>query len=262
MGKLIVQQVTKQGDMKLVAAIDAPRTPLVGKDIGEIAGIGKLGVEISGAERLAEILERTKPDVLVDFTIAEAAVQNVKTAAEHGVAVVVGTTGFTEAQMKELGEAISKGNIAAVIAPNMSVGVNVFFKLVEQTARLLGKGQDVEIIETHHVGKLDAPSGTALRAAEIIAEEFGLGKESIKCGRPAGKRHRTKDEIYVHSVRVGDVVGEHVVTFAGPSERVELVHRAHSREAFAAGAMRAIRYVVEKGKPGVVHTMEDVLGLR
>jgi len=262
MGKLIVQQVAKQSDMKLVAAIDAPNTPLAGKDVGEVAGIGGLGVLIVGAEKLAETLERSKPDVLVDFTRAEAAVQNVKEAAKSSIAVVVGTTGFSPEQVGEIKSAVEKGKVAAVIAPNMSVGVNVFFKLVEEAARVLGKDYDVEIVEAHHVRKLDAPSGTALRAAEIVAQEFGLGKESIKCGRPAGERPREKGEIYIHSIRAGDIVGEHTVVFSTPGERVEIVHRTHSRETFAAGAMNAIRHVVEKGKPGVIQDMQDVLGLR
>jgi len=261
MGRLLTRMISEQSDMKVVAAVDAPKTTSAGKDAGEVAGIEKLGVSIIGAERLAEVLRKTKPDVLVDFTNAEAAAQNVGVAAECGVAVVIGTTGFTQKQKAEIEGAVKKGKIAAVVSPNMSVGVNVFFKLVGETARSLGSGYEVEIVETHHVHKKDAPSGTALRAAEIIAKEFGWGKESIKCGRPAGKMPRAKGEIYIHSIRAGDVVGEHVVTFAAPSERVEIVHRAQSRETFAAGALKAIRHVVKKGKPGTVQDMRDVLGL-
>jgi len=262
MGRLLIRMISEQLDMKVVAAVDAPKTPAAGKDAGELAGVGKLGVKIVGAEHLARTLRETKPDVLVDFTNAEAAVQNVRVASEGGVAVVVGTTGFTPKQQAEVAEIVKKKKIAAVVAPNMSVGVNVFFKLVGEAARSLGSGYDVEIVEAHHMHKADAPSGTALRAAEIIAKEFGLGKESIKCGRPAGKRPRAKGEIYIHSIRAGDIVGEHVVTFATPGERVEIVHRAHSRETFAAGALKAIRHVVKKGKLGIVQDMQDVLGLR
>ncbi len=262
MGRLLTKMISEQPDMKVVAAVDAPKTPATGNDAGELAGIGNLGVKIVGAERLAEVLRDKKPDVLVDFTNAEAAVQNVRTAAQKGVAVVVGTTGFTPKQHAEVAEIVKKEGIAAVVAPNMSVGVNVFFKLVGEAARSLGNGYDVEIVEAHHMHKADAPSGTALRAADIIAKEFGWGKESIKCGRPAGKRPRAKGEIYIHSIRAGDIVGEHVVTFATPGERVEIVHRAHSRETFAAGALKAIRHVVKKGKLGIVQDMQDVLGLR
>ncbi len=243
MGKLIVRQVAKQDDMKLVAGIDAPGTPSAGEDAGELAGVGKLGVKIVGADKLAEVLKKSKLDVLVDFTKADAAVQNVKTASEAGVSVVVGTTGFTVEQQAELERAINKGGIKAVISPNMSVGVNVFFKSVKETARMLGSDYGVEIVEVHHVHKRDAPSGTALRAAQIIAEEFGWSVNKIK----------------IKSIREGDTVGEHTVIFSAPEERVEIVHRAQSRETFAAGAMKAVRHVVEKGKPGVVQDMLDVL---
>lgn len=262
MGRLMVKLISEQPDMQVVAAIDAPQTPHAGKDAGELAGIEKLGVEVAGAERLVEVLRSTKPDVLVDFTNAEAAVQNIRAAAAEGVSVVVGTTGFTPEQRAQLEEAIKRGGIKAVVSPNMSVGVNVFFKLVEQAAKLLGKDYEVEIVEAHHSHKLDSPSGTALRAAEIVAREFKLGKEQIKCGRPAGRQPRRKGDIYIHSIRAGDIVGEHTVTFVAPGERVELVHRAHSRETFAAGAVRAIRHVIERGKSGVMQDMQDVLGLK
>jgi len=262
MGLTIVREIAKQRDMKLVAAIDAPRTPFAGQDAGGLAGLTKLGVAVAGAEKLTEVLKRAKPDVLVDFTNANAAVQNIETAASLHIPIVVGTTGFSRKQLERIRNAVKKAKMPAVVAPNMSVGVNVLFKLAGDAARLLGEGYDVEIVETHHVHKADAPSGTALRAAEIIAKEFGWGKESIRCGRPAGKRPRAKGEIYIHSLRAGDIAGEHIVTFAAPGERVEVVHRAHGRETFAAGAMKAIRHIIKKGKAGVVQDMQDVLNLR
>ncbi len=246
MGRLIVRQVAKQADMELVAAIDALGTPNAGKDAGELAGVGGLGVKIVGADKLAEALRRSKPDVLVDFTKADAAVQNVKTASEVGVSVVVGTTGFTAEQWVEMEEAVKKGKIRAVISPNMSVGVNVFFKSIEKTARMLGSDYGVEIVEAHHVHKRDAPSGTARRAAQIIAREFNWSEDKIK----------------IKSIREGDIVGEHTVVFFTPEERFEIIHRAQSRETFAAGAMKAIRHIVENGKPGIVQDMQDVLGLQ
>lgn len=246
MGGLIVRQLMKQNDMKLVAATDAPGTPSAGRDAGELAGVGELGVKIVGADKLAEVLKKSKPDVLVDFTRADASVQNVKTASEAGVSVVVGTTGFSAEQRAEMEGAIKRGNIRAIISPNMSVGVNVFFKSVKETARMLGRDYVVEIVEVHHVHKRDAPSGTARKAVQIIAKEFGWKEDRIK----------------IKSIREDEVVGEHTVIFFTPEERVEIVHRAQSRETFAAGAMKAIRYVVEKGKPGVVQDMQDVLGLR
>ncbi len=245
MGRLIISQVAKQADMELVAAIDASGTPSAGEDAGELAGVGKLDVEILDADKLAEVLKQSRPDVLVDFTKADAAVQNVKTASEAGVSVVVGTTGFTTEQRVEMEEAVKKGKIRAVISPNMSIGVNVFFKSAKETARMLGSDYAVEIVEAHHVHKRDAPSGTARRIAQIIAREFNWSEDKIK----------------IKSLREGDIVGEHTVIFSTPEERVEIIHRAQSRGTFAAGAMKAIRYVVEKGKQGVVEDMQDVLGL-
>ncbi len=245
MGRLIVRQVAKQADIKLVAAIDASGTPSTGEDAGKLAGVGELGVKIVGADKLAEVLKRSKPDVLVDFTHADAAVQNVKTTSEAGVSVVVGTTGFTAEQRVEMEEAVKKGKIRAIISPNMSVGVNVFFKSAQETARMLGSDYGVEIVEAHHVHKRDAPSGTARRIAQIIAREFNWSEDKIK----------------IKSIREGEIVGEHTVIFSTPEERVEIIHRAQSRETFAAGAMKAIRYVVKKGKPGVVEDMQNVLGL-
>lgn len=262
MGRTILREIAKQRDMKLVAAIDAPRTPFVGQDAGGLAGLTKLGVAVVSTKKSTEVLKRAKPDVLVDFTNANAAVQNVETAASLRIPIVVGTTGFSREQLDRMRNAVKKAKIPAVVAPNMSAGVNVLFKLAEDAARLLGKGYDVEIVEAHHVHKADSPSGTALRIAEIIAKEFGWSKENIRCGRAAGKRPRAKGEIYIHSLRAGDIAGEHTVTFAAPGERVEIAHRAHGRETFAAGAMRAIRHVVTKGKPGVVQDMQDVLNLR
>jgi 4-hydroxy-tetrahydrodipicolinate reductase len=246
MGRLVVSQISKQKDMKLVAAIDAPNASEIGKDAGELAEVGKLGVKIVGADKLAEELKRSKPDVLVDFTNAAAAVQNIKTAAEAGVALVVGTTGFTEEQLRIIENTIKHKKIRAVISPNMSVGVNVFFKSVEKTASMLGSDYDVEIVEVHHVHKKDAPSGTAKKAAQIVAKALGRGEDSIK----------------IKSIREGEVVGDHTVIFSNPQEQIEITHRAKSRETFAAGAIKAIRHVVKKGKPGVIHDMQDVLGLR
>ncbi len=245
MGRLIVRQVAKQKDMKLVAAIDAPGTPSARADAGELAGVGKLGVKIVGADKLAEALKQSRPDVLVDFTKADATVQNVKIASQAGVSVVVGTTGFTAEQMAEIEAAIKRGKIRAVISPNMSVGVNVFFKSVGETARMLGGDYEVEIVEVHHAHKKDAPSGTAKKAAQIIAKALGKNEDSIR----------------IKSIREGEVVGDHTVIFSTPEERVEISHRAQSRETFAAGAVKAIRYAVKKGRPGVVQDMQDVLGL-
>jgi 4-hydroxy-tetrahydrodipicolinate reductase len=262
MGREIVKQLAKQPDMRLAVAIEAPSSPFLGMDAGEVAGLGKLGVEVESASGLEEILKREKPEVLVDFTRADVAVENVRIAAKLGIPVVVGTTGFSADQKRSLERTIGENKIPAVIAPNMSVGVNVFFKLLSDAARMLGPEYGVEIIEVHHRGKLDAPSGTALRAAKLIADSLGKSEESIKVGRPAGKQKEQSGEIYIHSLRVGDVIGEHTVIFAGPAERIELTHRAHSREVFAVGVIKAIRFLREHGTPGKIYDMWDVLGLK
>jgi 4-hydroxy-tetrahydrodipicolinate reductase len=245
MGKLIVRQVSKQSGMKLAAAIDVSGAPCAGKDAGELAGVGKLGVKIVSADKLVEVLKQSKPDVLVDFTKADAAVQNVKIASEAGISVVVGTTGFTAEQQSEMERVIRERKIRAVMSPNMSVGVNVFFKSIRDIAGLLGSNYAVEIVEVHHTGKRDAPSGTARKAAQIIAGELGWSEDRIK----------------IRSIREGDVVGDHTVIFSSPEDRLEITHRALSRETFAVGVMKAIRYVIEKGSPGAIHDMQDVLGL-
>lgn len=244
MGTLVIQEASKVGDLELVAGFDAVSfgKPLSGN------------VLVSDASQLREGLAATKPDVLIDFTIASAAVENVCTAAEMGIDLVVGTTGFSPEQLARMREAIS-GRVAAVITPNFSVGVNLFWKIVAEAASAL-KDYDIEIIEAHHNQKRDAPSGTALATVDAIRS--ALGDIEVVYGRE-GIRLRGK-EIGVHAVRAGDIVGDHTVLFAGPGERLEIKHQAHSRTAFASGAVRAACWVVGK-EPGV-YSMVDVLGSR
>ncbi len=259
MGSEIIKTLLKQNDMKVVAAIEAPNTPLEGKDIGEVIGAGSINVPVNGAEMLAEVLAKKNPHVLVDFTIANAAVNTVKTAAKYGVNVVVGTTGFSDDQLNEMGESIKENQIKAVIAPNMAVGVNVFFKVLKELSKILND-YDIEIIEAHHKHKADAPSGTAVKAFEIIADELGRNKTCVY-GRQGIVGARTEEEIGMHAVRGGDIVGDHTVLFAGDGERIEIVHRAHSRQAFVNGVIKAIRYVMEAPE-GEISDMADVLGLK
>jgi 4-hydroxy-tetrahydrodipicolinate reductase len=260
MGSKIINAILKEEDMAVVAAIEVPNTPLEGKDVGEAIGIGEIGVEISGAEKLKEVLLNKKPDVIVDFTIAKAAIGTIKTSAECGVNLVVGTTGISDDEMVEISEAIKKHHVKAVIAPNMAVGVNVFFKVIKDLAAIIGD-YDIEIIEAHHKHKKDAPSGTAVKAADIIAQQLNRNMEEVGVyGRKGIVGERTADEIGVHAVRGGDIVGDHTVLFAGEGERIEIVHRAHSRQAFVTGVIKAIRYVVN-ADDGRVSDMGDVLGL-
>ncbi len=260
MGSKIIKTILEQDDMDVVAAIEGPNTPLEGKDVGEVIGIGEIGVEVNGAEKLRDVLLSKNPQVLVDFTIAKAAVSTIKTSAECGVNLVVGTTGFSLEEMAEIIAAIDKNEVRAVIAPNMAVGVNVFFKVLKDIASIL-RDYDVEIIEAHHRHKKDAPSGTAAKAAEIIAQELNRNMDEVGVyGRDGIVGERTDEEIGVHAVRAGDIVGDHTVLFAGEGERLEIVHRAHSRQAFVSGVIKAVRYVINADK-GRVSDMADVLGL-
>ncbi len=260
MGSKIIKTILQQDDMEVVAAIESPQTPMEGKDIGELIGVGRIDVPVNGAQKIVEVLKEKKPHVLVDFTIANAAVNTIKTSAECGVNVVVGTTGISPEQMEELRKTIADNNIRSVISPNMAVGVNVFFKVIADLARILND-YDVEIIEAHHKNKADAPSGTAVKAYEIIAQELGRDKdESCVYGRYGLVGARKDEEIGIHAVRGGDIVGDHMVLFAGDGERIEFVHRAHSRQAFVNGVIKAIRYVLD-APPGKISNMADVLGL-
>ena len=262
-GSKIIKAIVKEEDIEVVAAIGSPDTPLEGKDVGEVIGVGKMGVPINGAQKLAEVLKRNKVDVLVDFTTADAAVNTIKISAECGVDVVVGTTGFSDEQLSEIKESIEKNNIKAVISPSMAVGVNVFFKVVRDVARILNDyDYDMEIIEAHHKNKVDAPSGTALKTYEIIAEELGRNKdESGVYGRQGMVGARTSEEIGLHAVRGGDIIGDHTVLFAGDGERLEIIHRAHSRQSFVTGVIKAVRYVLEAPE-GKISDMADVLGIK
>jgi len=261
MGSKIIKNILQQEDMDLVAAIEVASTPFAGKDVGEVIGVGNIGVEITPADELYKALNETKPDVLVDFTIANAAVETIKLAVDNNVNLVVGTTGFSEEQLNWINRIIEASEIKAVISPNMAIGVNVFFKIIKDLAPILSD-YDVEIIEAHHKHKKDAPSGTAVRAYEIIAHELGRDTCNVGVyGREGLVGERTKDEIGVHAVRGGDIVGDHTVLFAGDGERLEIIHRANTRQAFVNGVIKAIRYVITAPK-GEICDMADVLGLK
>lgn len=260
-GSKIIKTILKQEDMEVVVAIGSPNTPLEGMDIGGVIGVGNIGVHLNGAQRLAEVLKERKPDVIIDFTIANAAVDIIRTSADCGVNMVVGTTGIKEEQLIEIKKSIQENKIKAVISPNMAVGVNVFFKIVGTLANILNDF-DIEIIETHHNHKVDAPSGTALKAYEIIAEVLGRNKdETCAYGRQGMVGARNTEEIGIHAVRGGDIVGDHTLLFSGEGERIEIVHRAHSRQSFVTGVIKAVRYVV--GAPeGKISDMGDVMGVK
>jgi 4-hydroxy-tetrahydrodipicolinate reductase len=255
MGREIARLVQAAEGLTLSGAVERPG-PAVGQDIALAAGLGApLGVLVQDS------LEKALPgaDVVIDFTIPEASVAHARLCAERGVAMVIGSTGFTPETKAEVLTASKK--IPVVLSPNMSVGVNVLFELVKQAARTLGPGFDVEIVEIHHKHKRDAPSGTAVRLAEVAAEALGRTPEESFCfSRQGITGARPPEQIGVQTLRGGDVVGEHTVMFVAEGERVELIHRATSRAQFAGGAVRAAAWIA--GKPAGCYDMQDVLGLR
>ena len=255
MGRQIILSAVQDGGFDLVGAIEDKTCSYIGREIGEVLGIESLKVQISSEPD--EWIE--KSDVIIDFSSPEAALRILKAAKDHNRPVVIGTTGFRSEHEKEI-QRFSK-SLPCVRAPNMSVGVNLLFKLVEEAAKVLGEAYDVEVIEAHHRLKKDAPSGTARGIVEILARVLGRDIEKdVVSGRQGIIGERKSHEIGVFAVRAGDIIGDHTVLFAGQGERLELIHRAHSREPFAQGALRAAKFVI-KAKPGF-YTMQDVLGIK
>jgi len=252
MGRALLEAVLRSTDLRLAAALEAGGNPAVGKDAGELVG-SPCGVKISddAAKAIAGC------DALIDFTRPEGTAAHLAVCRKQGVRMVIGTTGFSESQKKEIADAAR--DIAIVMSPNFSVGVNVAFRLLEVAAGSLGKGYDVEIVEAHHRHKVDAPSGTALRMGEVVAHALGrdLGKVAVY-GREGVTGERKDETIGFATVRGGDTVGDHSVLFIGTGERLEISHHASSRANFAGGALRAARWVASK-KTGL-YDMADVLG--
>ncbi len=254
MGRVLLEAVSRAKDMRLSAALDRAGSPYLTKDAGDLIG-APCGINI--AEDIAAVLPGS--DVLIDFTRPEGTLEHLAVCREKGIKMVIGTTGFSAEQKEEL-RAASK-NIPIVFAPNMSVGVNVTFKLLEIAARVLNEGYDIEIIEAHHRHKVDAPSGTALHMGEVIAEALGRNLSKVAVyGREGNMGERAADTIGFATVRAGDIVGDHTVMFAGTGERIEISHKASSRATFAEGALRAARFLAEKQSG--LFDMQDVLGLR
>lgn len=255
MGRMLTTTIHADQVATLTAAIDLPDSSTIGADIGEVAGIGKLGVAITDSLEAVS----SEFDVLIDFTIAAATEQHVAFCREAGKKLVIGTTGLSPAQ-NELVRAAG-ADIPIVYAPNYSIGVNATFKLLEVAARIFGDSVDIEITEAHHRHKVDAPSGTALKMGEVIAEELGRDLADVAVyGREGQTGERDRQTIGFTTIRGGDIIGEHQVMFAGQGERVEITHRAHSRENFAAGAVRAANWL--SGQDNGVFDMQDVLGLK
>lgn len=255
MGRRIVALAHEHPELEISGALESAGHPNQGSDAGELAGIGRIGVPITSG--IDEVLEAC--DVLVDFSSPGVSVANIKAAAAAGKAIVVGTTGFSEEQKKEISEYAQKTR--CLVAPNMSMGVNVLFNLAAIVAGALGDSYDVEIIEAHHKLKKDAPSGTADKLAQVISKALDRDLSQVGVyGRKGIVGERTPKEIGIMAVRGGDIVGEHTVMFVTGGERIELVHRAHSRDALAKGALQAALWLYSQ--PPGLYDMQDVLGLK
>lgn len=255
MGRSLLQAVSETDGLTLGAATERAGSPLLGRDVGELVGTGKLGVPL--VDDLAAVTDAF--DVLIDFTAPAATLAHLQVCRRAGKKMVIGTTGLSEAEKRQLVEASQE--IGIVFAPNMSVGVNLCFKLLQLAAQVLGDKADVEIIEAHHRHKVDAPSGTALRMGEVVAE--ALGRDLNECavyGREGKTGPRDGKTIGFETIRAGDVVGEHSVWFAMEGERVEIVHKASNRMNFAHGAARAAGWLAARDKG--YFDMQDVLDLR
>lgn len=259
MGRTIAQLVQASDDLVLTSACEHPENETVGSDCGTIAGIGETGVIVSGD------VESTVQDcdVLVDFSHADISVVAASHCRQHDKGLVIGTTGLTDEQLAQIKSVAETRPV--LVSPNMSVGVNITFKLVEMATKALGEEVDIEILEIHHSHKNDSPSGTAVRLGEIVADSRDTTlEESAIHGREGYTGERVKGSIGFHSARGGDIVGEHTVIYAGTGERVEITHRAQSRVNFASGALRAVRFIHTKMKNSEVgfFDMDDVLGLQ
>jgi 4-hydroxy-tetrahydrodipicolinate reductase len=254
MGRTLLESVFQSDDLALHAALEHSSSALLGKDAGELFGTA-CGVKVSAD--VAAALQGA--DVLIDFTRPEGTLHHLDICRRLGVNMVIGTTGFNAQQKAQLGAAAQ--HIGIVFAPNMSVGVNLVFKLLETASRVLAQGYDIEIIEAHHRHKVDAPSGTALGMGEVIAKT--LGRDLAQCavyGREGVTGERDPSTIGFATVRGGDIVGDHTVMFAGTGERIEIAHKASSRATFALGALRAARFLKEH--PAGLYDMQDVLALK
>ena len=255
MGKTLIDAVDKTEGLVVSAAVERPDSSLIGADAGELAGIGKIGVKI--VANLAAVVDDF--DVLIDFTTPETTINNLEICTKNNKKIIIGTTGFDEAGLSKIDQAAQK--IAIIFAANYSVGVNLCLKLLKQAAEVLNDDYDIEIIEAHHRHKVDAPSGTALRMGEVVAETIGRDlKDCAVYGREGITGTRDPETIGFSTIRSGDVVGDHTVLFATEGERVEITHKASSRMTFAKGAARSCSWL--KNKQTGLFDMQDVLNLR
>ena len=254
MGQMLVDAVRAADDCALTGALDIAASPAIGSDAGAATG------QPTGVLIAADLRQGLKDSqVLIDFTRPEGTLEHLQVCRALGVSAVIGTTGFTDAQKAQIAEAAK--DIAIVMAPNMSVGVNVTLKLLEMAAKALSTGYDIEIVEAHHRHKVDAPSGTALKMGEVIAAALGRDlKDCAVYAREGVTGERDPSSIGFATIRGGDIVGDHTVLFAGTGERIEISHKSSSRATYAQGSLRAVRFLA--GKPPGLYDMFDVLGLK
>jgi 4-hydroxy-tetrahydrodipicolinate reductase len=261
MGKLISELALKDEEIDVVAACDLK---YIGSTLGSIVVVeDSKNLRISNIDTLEDIINETKPDVAVDFTIAKATEKNCLLIAQNGVRCVIGTTALSQKFLLEFEKLVKENKAPAVISPNMATGMNIFFEITKKLSHYL-KDWDIEIIEAHHHRKIDAPSGTALKIGKLIGDAIDSDFDKIvKYGRAKGPNKReigAKNEIGMHSLRAGDIVGDHIVLFAGTGERIELKHQAHSRYCFAEGAIKAIKFIAQ-AKENKIYSTDEVLGL-
>lgn len=254
MGRMLIEATLAHPDATLAACVDVPGSSLIGVDAAELVGQAACGVTL--CDNLPQVVKDA--DVFIDFTVAASTVQNIAICRDAGTRLVIGTTGLNAEQQATLRSASKQ--VAICYAPNYSVGVNLCFKLLEIAASVLGDEVDVEVMEAHHRHKVDAPSGTALRMGEVVAQTLGRNLDDCAVyGREGHTGARERSTIGFATVRAGDIVGDHTVLFAGEGERVEITHKASSRMAFAKGAVRAALWLGEKDSG--LYDMQDVLGL-
>jgi 4-hydroxy-tetrahydrodipicolinate reductase len=254
MGRMLIEAIAASADMRLAGALDVAGSPGIGTDAGAFLG-RETGVPITADLRAG----LGNAQILIDFTRPEGTLAHLLVCRELGVKAVIGTTGFSEAQKLQIAEHAK--HIAIMSAPNMSVGVNLMFKLIDMAARALDKGYDIEIIEAHHRHKVDAPSGTALKMGEVVAAALGRDlKDCAVYDREGVTGERDPSTIGFATVRGGDIVGDHTVMFAGTGERIEITHRSSSRATYAEGSLRAVRFLADRTVG--LFDMNDVLGIR
>jgi 4-hydroxy-tetrahydrodipicolinate reductase len=255
MGSRIATLAREAEGLELTGAFEVGGHPDIGKDIGVLLGLGSLGIKLS--DNVDQVFETS--DVVIDFTSPAPTIAHVKAAVRKGKAMVVGTTGFSPEELQEFKNQAAM--VPCVFAYNMSLGINLLLKVVADVAKSLGEDYDIEIVEAHHRMKKDAPSGTALALARSIATAMGWDIHDVaNFAREGMIGERPKKEIGIQTVRAGDIVGEHTILFGGLGERIEIAHRASSRDVFVRGALRAALWL--KGKPIGIHDMQDVLGLK